>query len=159
MRRRAATSLALVVLIALVGAGCGDSDEQTPVACLGGARAYLGALDAAPGEVRLGGEAPISDCLSRNQPGGELATVGTAMLAATNELNREARAQPDGPAALRLGYLIGAAERGAEGTEGIHAELLRRLGAAATYTPGDRPPSAAFERGYREGLEAGRERG
>lgn len=140
-------------------AGCGDSDEDTPVACLDGAGAYTRALDAAPGEVRLSGGVPISDCLTRNQSGAALETVGGEMLAAANELNREARAEPDGPAAPEVGYLVGAAERGAEGTEGIHTELLRRLQAAATYTPGDRPPTAAFERGYREGLAAGRDDG
>jgi hypothetical protein len=81
------------------------------------------------------------------------------MVAAATELNSEARADPGGAANLELGYLVGAAERGAEGTSGIHADLVRRLDAAARYSPGGRRPPPQFERAYREGFDAGRARG
>lgn len=155
---RRALSLALA-LSALAAAGCGDNDDSTPVACLEGAEAYLAALRDAPGDVRLEGETPISECLAENQSGGDLAAVGAAMLNAATELNAGARERPGGDANLQLGYLIGAAERGAEGTEGIHADLIRRLTAAARYSPGDRPPSATFLATYRDGFDAGRARG
>jgi len=145
--------------LTLVAAGCGGADDSTPVACLEGAPTYLTALEAAPGEVRLDGETPISDCLAANQAGGELAEVGTAMLAAATELNAEARAQPGGASNLQLGYLLGAAERAAKGSEGIHAELIRRLSAAARYSPDNRPLPAAFLDAYRRGYDAGIERG
>lgn len=152
-----------ILLIALVAgsivAGCGGPDDSTPVACLEGAPTYLRALEDAPGEVELGGATPISDCLAQNQTGGDLATVGDAMLTATTKLNAEARADPGGAANLQLGYLLGAAQRGADGTEGIHTELIRRLSAAARYSPGDRPLPAAFRRAYREGFDAGRAHG
>jgi len=151
MRRLAA--LCLIALGALA-AGCGPQDDATPVACLEGSGAYLRALKAAPGEVTLGGETPISGCLVENQKGGELATVGTAMVEAATTLNAEARAEPGGKANLELGYLLGAAGRGAEQTEGIHAELLRRLSAAARYSPGNRPLPPAFLRTYKEGFAA-----
>jgi hypothetical protein len=159
MRARFALVLALVSLLALADAGCGSSsDTSTPVACLEGSGAYLKALAAAPGEATLGGETPISDCLAENQEGGDLATVGEAMVAAATKLNAEARAEPGGQANVRLGYLLGAAERGAESTEGIHSDLLRRLTVAARYSP--RPPlPTAFQRAYREGFEAGRDHG
>jgi hypothetical protein len=151
MRRLALPLLAL----ALLAAGCGGSDDSTPVACLEGASPYLRALEDAPGEVRLAGTTPISDCLVENQAGGDLAEVGATVLAAATELNAEARSAPGGPANLQLGYLIGAAQRGAEGTEGIHAELLRRLAAAARYSPENRPLPPAFRRAYRHGYDAG----
>ena len=66
------------------------------------------------------------------------------MLTAATKLNAEARAEPGGAANLQLGYLLGAAQRGADGTEGIHAELIRRLSAAARYSPDNRPLPAAF---------------
>jgi hypothetical protein len=152
MRGPFVISLALVVT---VFAGCGREGDSTPVACLEGPRAYLAALEDAPGEARLGGETPISECLAENQQGGELATVGAAMIAAATELNAEARAELDGDASLRLGYLLGAAQRGADGTEGIHADLIRRLTVAARYAPGDRPLPPSFLRAYREGFDAG----
>lgn len=148
-------AIALTVVVVLAAAGCGRSDDSTPVACLAGSGVYLRALAAAPGAVSLAGDTPIGDCLAENQKGGDLATVGTAMLAAATKLNAEARAEPGGDANLQLGYLLGAAQRGAERTDGIHAELIRRLTAAARYSPDNRPLPSAFLRTYREGFDAG----
>jgi hypothetical protein len=136
-------------------AGCGSTDSSTPVACLEGEGVYLKALDGVPGEVKLGGETLISECLAENQKAGDLATVGTALVGVATKLNAEARADPGGDANVQLGYLLGAAERGASQTNGIHAELIRRLTAAARYSPDNRPPPAAFLRAYREGFDAG----
>lgn len=156
MRRRL-TAFALFLAISSVG--CGQPNETTPVACLEGSAVYLRALDAAPGPVTLDGETPISDCLAENQKAGDLATVGTALVEATTKLNAEARAEPGGDANLQLGYLLGAAVRGAEGTDGIHAELIRRLTAAARYSPDNRPLPAVFLQTYRRGFDAGHDRG
>lgn len=153
--RTATTAVISCLLIALVASGCGQPSDTTPVACLEGEGAYLKALNAAPGEVKLRGDALISECLAENQKAGDLATVGTALVAAATKLNAEARAEPGGDANLQLGYLLGAAERGASQTDGIHAELIRRLTSAAGYSPDNRPPSAAFLRVYREGFDAG----
>jgi hypothetical protein len=152
--RSAKPLLIPLVWIALLASGCGQPSDTTPVACLEGEGGYLRALDAAPGAVRLRGEAPISECLAENQKAGDLATVGTALVAAATKLNAEARAEPGGEANLRLGYLLGAAGRGAEQTEGIHAELMRRLSAAARYSPDNRPLPPAFLRTYKQGFAA-----
>ncbi len=139
----------------LLVAGCGGPGDSTPVACLEGTGAYLKALRQAPGEVRLAGETPISDCLAENQQAGDLATVGVATVTAATKLNAEARAAPGGAANLQLGYLLGAAKRGAANTEGIHTDLIRRLVAAARYSPDNRPLPPAFRRAYRRGYDAG----
>ena len=144
-----------VLALFLIAAGCGQPSDTTPVACLEGEGAYLKVLDSAPGEVKLGGETLISECLAENQKAGDLATVGTALVAVATKLNTEARAEPGGDANLQLGYLLGAAERGASETDGIHADLIRRLTTAARYSPDNRPPSASFLRVYREGFDAG----
>jgi hypothetical protein len=163
VRARPSLALALVSALAaasLAVAGCGanNKDSSTPVACLEGSGAYVKALAAVPGEATLGDGTPISDCLAENQDGGDLATVGEAMVETATKLNAEAREEPGGPASVRLGYLLGAAERGAEHTEGIHTDLVRRLTVAARYSP--RPPlPTAFQRAYREGFEAGHDHG
>jgi hypothetical protein len=151
--------LSIVCLACLLALGCGGADDETPAACLDGAGAYLGALGDAPGEVRLSGEVPISDCLAENQMGGDLAAVGGTMLDVATTLNAEAREDPGGDANLELGYLLGAAERGASKSNGIHADLVRRLAVAARYSPGGEPLSSAFLRTYREGFDSGRAEG
>jgi hypothetical protein len=157
-RMRCLLPLAFVASLIVLG-GCGSPDDSTPVACLEGAPAYLRALQDAPGQVELSATTPISDCLAQNQTGGDLATVGAAMLTAATRLNVEARAEPGGPANLQLGYLLGAAERGADGTEGIHAELIRRLSAAARYSPDNQSLPATFLAAYQRGFDAGRAHG
>jgi hypothetical protein len=153
MRARAAT--VLTIAACFLAAGCGEPSDSTPVACLEGSGAYVKALERAPAVVKLREETLISECLAENQQAGDLATVGTALVAAATRLNAEARAEPGGNANLRLGYLLGAAERGAESTNGIHVELVRRLSAAARYSPDNRPLPTAFLSTYREGFDAG----
>ena len=155
MRVRIAIAVSAVAILA----GCGSTDGSTPVACLEGAGPYLRALEDAPGEVRLQGETPISSCLAKNQAGGALASVGTAMVAAATELNAKARDDLGGAANVQLGYLLGAAQRGADGTQGIHAELIRRLAAAARYSPDNQPLPATFLDAYQQGFDAGQARG
>jgi hypothetical protein len=158
MRHRSAIAL-LALGATLAVADCGREDASTPVACLEGSGTYLRGLDAAPGEVRLDGETLISECLAENQEGGELATVGEAMVETATALNAEAREEPDGEASLQLGFLIGAIMRGSERTEGIHADLVRRLAVAARYAPDRKPLPPAFLAAYGRGFEAGRDHG
>ena len=154
MGARIAIAFVLAVL-----AGCGSTDDSTPAACLEGDGVYLAALEDAPGTVTLPGGEPISSCFAENQQAGALATVGASMIEASTKLNAEARDDPGGPASLRLGYLLGAAQRGAGRTDGIHAELLRRLTAAARYSPDNGPLPATFLDAYQRGFEAGEARG
>jgi hypothetical protein len=153
---RAPTAIVVALLLAALAGGCGKQGDSTPVACREGSGAYLAALATAPGKVALDGDTTISECLAENQQGGDLAAVGTALVAAATRLNAAARAQPSGQASVELGYLVGAAQRGAERTEGIHADLVRRLTVAARYAPGREPLPAAFLAAYRRGFDAGR---
>jgi hypothetical protein len=146
-------------LIAL--AGCGSEDEpETPAACLQASGAYLSALEAAPGEVRLDGTTPISDCLVANQPSGALQTVGKSVIGAATELNGEILDRPDRRTIARLGYLVGAVQEGASDTGGIHEDLVRRLDAAARYSgPSGKPFGVGFERAFGVGYAAGQASG
>ena len=136
--------------------GCGNQDDSTPIACLEGAGAYEKALRRAPAAVRLQGGTPISDCLASNQEAGDLEQVGEAVVEVATNLNAKGREEPDSDAALRLGYLIGAAQRGAADSEGIQSDLLRRLAVAARFAPDKQPLPPGFFAHYREGFDAGR---
>jgi hypothetical protein len=155
---RALVAPAVLVCLAIALVGCGGQDDSTPTACLEGANTYLAALHSAPGAVKLNGETPISDCLAENQQAGDLATIGAAMLKTATELNAEARAEPGEAANLQLGYLLGAAQLGADRSEGIHADLIRRLTVAARYTP-EGPLPAGFLGTYAKGFDAGLKNG
>lgn len=152
MRFSAAILLAALALLT----GCGKGEEATPTACLGGPKVFERALAAAPGAVKLEGETPIGDCLTEAQGGGEIAQVGEAMVLVATHLNARAREEAAGDAATRLGYLVGAAERGSQDTEGIHADLVRRLTVAARYAPRGQPLPPSFLARYHEGFDAGR---
>jgi hypothetical protein len=159
---RGKTLLTAGIALAAVGlAACGNSGvDSTPDACLGGATVFREALESAPNDVRLAdSDTKISDCLVEGQSGGELATTGEAMVRAASQLNRAARQDPGSPAAFQLGYLIGAANRGAEDTSGIHTDLLRRLSTAAQFASGGNDPAPEFGKPYAEGLGAGRASG
>ena len=88
------------------------------------------------------GETPDQRLPDREPGGGELATVGAAMVRAATELNAEARADPGGAGqpAARLPARRGRARRRATPT-GIHAELIRRLDVRRPLQP--RQPAAA----------------
>jgi hypothetical protein len=147
MRRLAA--MAGVLAIAGCG-GPGNGPERLPAACSAGPGAVLEALRAAPGSVRVKGT-PISGCFNRVASGDDVQMVGTSLLSAAQRLADQARAAPASPAALRLGYLIGAARRGTK-RNGLGAELVRRL----EQEQGDLPArSEPFRRGVRAGLATG----
>jgi hypothetical protein len=154
---RFAAALLVVFVVALVG--CGSADKSTPVACLEGADAFQRALKAAPDEVLLVDETLISECLTRNQSGGDLTRVGEALIETATALNAEAREDPGGAANLQLGYLLGAVERGAEESEGIHADLVRRLVVAARFVPDKQASPPGFLPTYSDGYAAGQRNG
>jgi hypothetical protein len=160
---RTTLALLLVALGAALLAGCGagsTKDERQPDACREGVATYLDALRAAPGEVILAGETPISGCLVPAAEEGEVADLGEDALAAATKLNAQARAEPGGPAALQLGYLLGAIARGtATSAGGLHAELLRRLTVAARFAPEGHPLSPRLLAAYEKGFAAGRDHG
>jgi hypothetical protein len=140
--------LAAICLLLLAGCG-GDKSESLPAACTEGPEAITKALAKAPAAVTVDGT-PISQCFNRDASGDDVQLVGGFLLAAAQELGDRARAG-DEQAALQLGYLVGAARKGAE-RNGLAAEMIRRLGAETT---GLGPARAAYRRGLRAGLAQG----
>ena len=147
VRRRTATALAVC---ALASAGCSREESALPVGCGEGPAAFRSALATAPREVRVEG-ARLSECLTDGADGAELQNVGLAYVETASTLSDEARRRPDGRAASQLGYLVGAVRRGAAGTPGMHAELVRRVEQEAAGL--ERSP--AFRRGERAGRRSG----
>ncbi len=151
MPRGSSIALAAAAFV-IVSAGCGTKqNDQAPAACLATNQAYLTALERAPGEVRLAGTTPISDCLVPEQDAGQLANIGHEMIIAATKLNAEAR-RGDESATLQLGYLIGAVAKGADA---IHTDLVRRLNSAARFSATGGTLPASFERAFGRGYAAG----
>lgn len=140
----------MVVSVCLLAAGalaCGcardDGRAEVPAPCLRAAAPYVEALAGAPSAVRLDG-VPISDCLAKDASQGDVQAVGSLVLQAAQRLGDEERA-------LAAGYLVGALRRGSARTQGIHAEIVRRVEQEVAPLAS----SAAFERGQRAGRTSG----
>jgi hypothetical protein len=142
---------AALLCAALIAACGGDDDEAIPAACSEGPGAVRAALDDAPGQVRIEG-ARLSECLGENASGGELQAVGTSFVEAAAGLAPAARRDPNGRAALELGYLVAATRRGGGSTQGVHDELLRRL---EQELGGVDTSSSSFRRGEQAGSSGG----
>jgi hypothetical protein len=138
-------------LAAVVLAGCGsEPSSDVPVGCKVAPREVVRALAAAPGEVRLGGR-PLSDCFAPGGEAGDVQALGLAIVPAAERLAPAARAHPRGPAALQLGFLVGAVHRGAERGR-VYTELERRV---RLETAGVDTTTAAYRRGLSAGLARG----
>jgi len=150
MSRLVAPALAVVALGALA---CGERERPLPAACSQGGRDIAAALRAAPGPVTLRDGTRLSTCVARARADAEIQTVGSIYTGVAGDLAARLR-RSDG-AALRLGYLIGAARRGARHTSGIHEELVRRL----EQTVGLKGPPPDRRRSFSRGVAAGARNG
>lgn len=136
---------------ALVAFGCGRGHEQLPEACRAGPAKVSAALERAPRPVAVEG-VRLSSCLPESSDASDVQAVGATYVSVAGTLADAARARPEGPEALRLGYLVGAAERGARRTQGIHSEMIHRLRVEPTVLEGR---SSAYRRGHRAGRNSG----
>jgi hypothetical protein len=159
VRRIAPLVLIASLLLGLAACGGSSVEGKTPDACLSGPVYFRAALKAAPGQVQLPGGTLISDCLVRNQPTGDLTNVGAYLLRVATDLNAEARRTAAAAPTVQLGFLNGAVARGAADTGGVHAELQRRIEAAALYSPAGKPPPEPFDHRYEKGYAAGKDHG
>jgi hypothetical protein len=137
-------------LVALSLAACGD-DRPLPDACTSEPGDVRSALAAAPSPVRVHGTL-VSTCVRTARTPDELQRLGTSLVGAAGELADSARARPGGQDEVSLGYLVGAARRGAGKLSGERSELVRRLEQEAQVLRGDKAA-------YRRGVEAGRRSG
>jgi hypothetical protein len=110
--------------------------------------------------VRLPGGVRISECLEKVHSDAELQNLGTIVHTAAEGLARRG-AGGDRAAALQFGFLSGAVTVGAGRSNGIAAELARRVQNAGVAIADDTDPSvpagvaAAVTRGARAGAAGG----
>jgi hypothetical protein len=156
MPRRTAALLAAAAL-GTAAAGCRSGDPpRVDDACTGSPAAIERALARAPRPVALPSGTRLSECVADARTDADLQNAGLVLTRAADHL--AARAQRgDAGAAVELGYLVGAARRGAARTNGIHAELAHRLESAArVLADGDGAgAAAALARGMRAGEATG----
>jgi hypothetical protein len=149
MRCRSALA-AVLTASSLVVAACGSEPPPMPSICTDTDSAgYLRALRAAPGPVRLRGGVAISKCTRLVLTDADLQVLGTNVHDAAERLAAGA-ADGSADAALQLGYLSAAVDRGS-GTTGIAAELARRV-QTAVVAAGEAP---AVRRALARGAAAG----
>jgi hypothetical protein len=135
--------------LAAVVAGCGSEPAPLPPACSDGPEQVLAALGDAPGAVALTDGTLLSDCVARASDDAELQMVGFALTPVADRLVERGTER----AALQLGFLVGAVRRGAERTNGVHAELVRRMESRVRYE--DPALLRAAERGAAAGEDHG----
>jgi hypothetical protein len=149
--RGRAHAFAFISALALLLAGCGSEPSRVvPAACRQGPAAVERALQRAPGDVVIAGTR-ISDCFAPGSDPAGVEALGLAYLPAATHLAAESRANPAGPATLRLGFLIGAVRRGVARGK-VYAELERRIEQELAGV-------ATGSAGFRSGERAGREHG
>jgi hypothetical protein len=157
--------------LGLLFSGCSDGRKvATPPACLSASSTWVTALSSAPDQVLLQEVTPISDCLTKGQSAAKQQEVGKTVVETATQLGafykvanktgagkNQAGSDSAEQAALMAGYLVGAIQKGAEETEGIHATLTDRVETAATN--GLDGASQQIQGAYQKGHEAGLEKG
>jgi hypothetical protein len=144
---------------ALLLAGCGSSQPAAlPPDCTDEPASIVRSLARAPATVTLSAGTPLSRCVRlAAHRDGDLQALGVTLTRAADLLRTSART--DAAAALQLGYLVGAARRGAAQTPGLAAQLARRLEQVASLGAGAgaaaEAPRAELQRGIRLGEAAG----
>jgi hypothetical protein len=146
--------LVALACCATLAAGCGDAATPLAPACTEGEEAILHALASAPGPVALADGTRLSRCIADGEDDAEMQNVGLVFHRAAEQLRGPAA--HDRRAALELGYLVGATRRGAAHSNGVMAELVRRIELVAGSAGDGAPPAVADA--LRRGLAAG-ERG
>lgn len=157
MRRPALARARVVALTALVAlpplAGCGG-EKPMPQACVQARSGdVLRALHAAPARVALADGTLLSTCIDRAEDDAQLQNLGITFVAVADRLAGRVAADP--AAAFQLGFLMGAAERGAGPTGGTQAELVQRLEQVVSFQTGSPARKAEVLRGLAAGRRDG----
>lgn len=143
-------------LTAMVASGCGATSAPLSAACTGGQQTIRRALRSAPRPVRLPDGSRLSQCIRTGTDQADLMDVGASFTSVADALRDRAREQRDVAAAVQLGYLVGATRKGAGRTNGVMAELQRRIELVGGRLQDEVP---ALADAVQRGLTAGEQRG
>lgn len=137
-------------------AACGSgAPAAVSSACTTSPDALVAALRAAPAPVTLTDGSRLSRCVRNADSDADLQNVGLMFHQAAERLRVRAVAG-DAHAAIALGYLIGATRTGAQRTNGLLAELVRRMESVGGHLLAEDPRlQAAITRGMRAGAQRG----
>lgn len=152
-------ALRSALAIAALGGGFAACGAEAPPplsgACTDRPDRIVVALRAAPGPVRLSDGTRLSRCISDADSDAELQNVGLSFHQVAEQLRVDARAGSR-DAAVALGYLVGATREGGRRTNGVMAELTRRIELVAGRLVDDRPAlRAAVDTGLAAGGRTG----
>jgi hypothetical protein len=143
------SAVAIGAVLAVLATGCAEEQPPLPPACGDGPGVVRKALAKAPGDVRLYDGTLLSDCVAKASTDAELQLVGYGLTPVADALASTSTER----AATQLGFLVGAARRGGSSSNGVQAELVRRLESRVRY---DEPALlAAAERAAAAGEDHG----
>lgn len=148
---RTGVACVLALLLACCVGGCGGRTPPAQACIEAQSADVLQALRAAPGHVTLADGTPLSQCVRRTIDDSRLQALGAALTQAADALAQQMRTSDD--AALQLGFLIGAVDRGAAQAAGLQGELANRVAGAAG--PDGGPRRALLLRGRAAGHRHG----
>jgi hypothetical protein len=148
---RTGVACVLALLLACTLGGCGGRTPPAQACIQAQPADVLQALRRAPGQVALTDGTRLSQCVRRTVDDSRLQTLGATLTRAADELARRMRASD--AAALQLGFLIGAVDRGADQAAGLQGELANRIAGAAG--PDGGPRRALLLRGRAAGHRHG----
>jgi hypothetical protein len=144
------------VATALAASACGAQPTPISPGCTGERGPVMKALERAPSAVRLVDGTRLSRCISDGTDDAELQDVGITFHGVAEDLRVRAREHTDESAAVQLGYLVGATRLGARHTNGVMAELQRRIELVGGRLQDESPTlAAAVQRGVAAGEATG----
>ncbi|MBA2505822.1 MAG: hypothetical protein H0V29_07745 [Thermoleophilaceae bacterium] len=136
--------LVVICLVGIAFAGCARQEDETLKASCADPDSVEAAIEQAPGAVELEDGVLLSECFPRDAQGSDVQQVGITFSRVATRLAEQRDA-------VRLGYLVGAARRGAERSQaGVYSELLRRLENELELVDTGTPEFRAAERAGRE---------
>lgn len=149
-------TLALTLVVCAL-AGCSEDLPPVSALCLERPEPIEQALESAParGPARLSDGTTVAECVQRTVRDADLQSLGVVLTTIADRLVRRVEERGDRDAAVQLGRLVGATERGAARTNGVSLELARRVGLVAGRLELSAPLAAALDVGRAEGKRSG----